>query len=63
LRYSGMSAAPSTPSAHPRNTPAEIIERLNNEINAGLADRKVKARLADLGSSGKHRNQRSGAAG
>jgi tripartite-type tricarboxylate transporter receptor subunit TctC len=33
----------------PRNTPVEIIERLNKEINAGLADRKVKARLAELG--------------
>ena len=33
----------------PKNTPAEIVERLNNEINAGLADAKMKARLADLG--------------
>ena len=33
----------------PRNTPGEIIERLNNEINAGLADPKIKARFADLG--------------
>jgi tripartite-type tricarboxylate transporter receptor subunit TctC len=33
----------------PRNTPVEIVERLNKEINAGLADPKVKARLADLG--------------
>jgi tripartite-type tricarboxylate transporter receptor subunit TctC len=32
----------------PRNTPAEIIEKLNKEINAGLADPKVKARLAAL---------------
>jgi tripartite-type tricarboxylate transporter receptor subunit TctC len=31
----------------PRNTPAEIINRLNNEINAGLADPKIKARLAE----------------
>jgi tripartite-type tricarboxylate transporter receptor subunit TctC len=35
----------------PRNTPAEIIDRLNREINAGLADPKLKARLADLGTS------------
>jgi tripartite-type tricarboxylate transporter receptor subunit TctC len=35
----------------PRNTPAEIIERLNKEINAALADPKIKARLADLGST------------
>ena len=33
----------------PKNTPAEIVEKLNKEINAGLADPKVKARLADLG--------------
>jgi tripartite-type tricarboxylate transporter receptor subunit TctC len=33
----------------PKNTPAEIIERLNKEINAGLADPKLKARLTDLG--------------
>jgi tripartite-type tricarboxylate transporter receptor subunit TctC len=33
----------------PRNTPAEIIDKLNKEVNAALADPKVKARLADLG--------------
>ena len=33
----------------PTNTPSEIIEKLNNEINVGLADPKIKARLADLG--------------
>ena len=33
----------------PKNTPADIIEKLNREINAGLADPKLKARLADLG--------------
>jgi tripartite-type tricarboxylate transporter receptor subunit TctC len=33
----------------PRNTPPEIINRLNQEINAGLADPRIKARLADLG--------------
>jgi tripartite-type tricarboxylate transporter receptor subunit TctC len=33
----------------PKNTPAEIIDRLNKEINAGLADPKLKTRLADLG--------------
>jgi tripartite-type tricarboxylate transporter receptor subunit TctC len=33
----------------PKATPAEIIGKLNNEINAGLADPKLKARLADLG--------------
>jgi len=33
----------------PRNTPTEIIDKLNHEINAGLADPKIKARFADLG--------------
>jgi tripartite-type tricarboxylate transporter receptor subunit TctC len=33
----------------PRNTPPEIVERLNKEINAGLADSKLKARLTELG--------------
>ena len=32
----------------PKNTPAEIIDRLNTEINAGLADPKIKARLAEV---------------
>jgi len=35
----------------PRNTSAEIVDKLNKEINAGLADAKLKARLAELGSS------------
>ena len=35
--------------AAPRNTPAEIVDRLNKEINAALADPKMKARFADLG--------------
>jgi tripartite-type tricarboxylate transporter receptor subunit TctC len=33
----------------PRNTPTAIIEKLNNEINAGLANPRIKARLADMG--------------
>jgi tripartite-type tricarboxylate transporter receptor subunit TctC len=33
----------------PRNTPGEIIDKLNAETNAGLDDPKIKARLADLG--------------
>jgi len=33
----------------PKNTPVEIIEKLNREINAGLADATMTARLADLG--------------
>src|SRR6516225_8255559 len=39
--FCGMSA--------PKDTPPEIIDKLNKEINAGLADPKVKARLAELG--------------
>jgi tripartite-type tricarboxylate transporter receptor subunit TctC len=35
----------------PANTPLAIIERLNKEINAGLADPKIKTRLASLGST------------
>ncbi len=34
--------------AAPKNTPAEIIDKLNKEINAALADPKVKARFAEL---------------
>jgi tripartite-type tricarboxylate transporter receptor subunit TctC len=33
----------------PKNTPSQIIDKLNEAINAGLADPKFKARLADLG--------------
>ena len=33
----------------PMHTPAEIIDKLNRAINAGLADPKLKARFADLG--------------
>jgi tripartite-type tricarboxylate transporter receptor subunit TctC len=33
----------------PKNTPTEIIEKLNKEINAGLDDPKMKARFADFG--------------
>src|SRR5499427_8384513 len=33
----------------PKNTPAEIVDRLNMEINAALADPKMKTRFADLG--------------
>jgi tripartite-type tricarboxylate transporter receptor subunit TctC len=34
----------------PRNTPAETIDKLNREINAGLTDPRIKARLAEQGS-------------
>jgi tripartite-type tricarboxylate transporter receptor subunit TctC len=35
----------------PKGTPAEIVERLNREINSILAEPKIKARFADLGSA------------
>jgi tripartite-type tricarboxylate transporter receptor subunit TctC len=35
----------------PRNTPAEIVDALNKEVNAGLADAKLKARFVDLGAT------------
>ena len=33
----------------PRNTPAEIVDKLNREINSAHADLKMRARLADEG--------------
>jgi tripartite-type tricarboxylate transporter receptor subunit TctC len=33
----------------PRDTPTDIVERLNREINAGLADIQIRTRLADWG--------------
>ena len=33
----------------PKATPAQIVEKINKEINAGLADPNMKTRLADLG--------------
>jgi tripartite-type tricarboxylate transporter receptor subunit TctC len=33
----------------PKGTPADVIDKINKEINAGLADPKLRARLADLG--------------
>ena len=35
----------------PAGTPAEIVNKLNYEVNAGLADPKIKARIADLGAT------------
>jgi tripartite-type tricarboxylate transporter receptor subunit TctC len=47
----GYEASPSWGVGVPKNTPAEIIDKLNKEINAGLADPKMKARIADLGAT------------
>jgi tripartite-type tricarboxylate transporter receptor subunit TctC len=35
----------------PKHTPTEIIDKLNKEINAGLADPTLKGRFADLGAA------------
>jgi tripartite-type tricarboxylate transporter receptor subunit TctC len=35
----------------PKDTPAEIVDKLNKEINAGLADPRLRARFADLGAT------------
>ena len=35
----------------PKNTPAKIVDRLNKEINAGLADATIRSRLTDLGAT------------
>jgi tripartite-type tricarboxylate transporter receptor subunit TctC len=35
----------------PKNTPAEIVDKLNKEINEALADAKIKTRLAELGAT------------
>jgi tripartite-type tricarboxylate transporter receptor subunit TctC len=40
---------PGTASARPRTHPSQIIDKLNDAINAGLADPTIKTRLADLG--------------
>jgi tripartite-type tricarboxylate transporter receptor subunit TctC len=46
---SGYEASAVSGLGAPRNTPAEIIDTLNKEINAALADPKMRARLADFG--------------
>jgi tripartite-type tricarboxylate transporter receptor subunit TctC len=46
---SGYEASAVSGLGAPKNTPAEIIDTLNKEINAALADPNMKARLADLG--------------
>jgi tripartite-type tricarboxylate transporter receptor subunit TctC len=35
----------------PKNTPDQVVDKLNQEINAGLADAKIRVRLTDLGSA------------
>ena len=45
----GYEASSWTGITAPRNTPVDIIDKLNKAINAGLADAKIRERLADLG--------------
>jgi tripartite-type tricarboxylate transporter receptor subunit TctC len=45
----GYEASGFTGIGAPKNTPADIIAMLNKELNAGLADSKVKARIVKLG--------------
>jgi tripartite-type tricarboxylate transporter receptor subunit TctC len=47
----GYEASLMTGLGAPKNVPAEIIDRLNKEINAALSDSGIKARLADLGNA------------
>ena len=45
----GYEVRPWTALGVPSGTPAEIVERLNREVNAGLADPGIGARLAEVG--------------
>jgi tripartite-type tricarboxylate transporter receptor subunit TctC len=45
----GYEASPWFGVGAPKRTASEIVEKLNKEINAALADTRMKARLADLG--------------
>jgi tripartite-type tricarboxylate transporter receptor subunit TctC len=47
---SGYEASGWTGLAAPKGTPADVIEKLNREINAGLTDPRIEARFAELGS-------------
>jgi len=47
----GYEASGITGFGAPKGTPADIIETLNKEVNAGLADPKIKTRLAELGAT------------
>jgi tripartite-type tricarboxylate transporter receptor subunit TctC len=45
----GYEASPFNGIVAPRDTPTEIIDKLNKEINAGLADHQIARRIADSG--------------
>jgi tripartite-type tricarboxylate transporter receptor subunit TctC len=46
-----MKPSSGSASARPGGTPADIVGKLNREINAGLASPKIKSQLAELGAS------------
>jgi tripartite-type tricarboxylate transporter receptor subunit TctC len=48
---SGYEASGVNGIAAPKNTPSEIIDKLKKEINAGLTDPNIKARLSDMGAT------------
>jgi tripartite-type tricarboxylate transporter receptor subunit TctC len=45
----GYEATPWLGIGAPKSTPAEVISKLNNEVNAALGDSKLKSKLAELG--------------
>jgi tripartite-type tricarboxylate transporter receptor subunit TctC len=47
----GYEASPWFGVGAPKRTPAEIVEKLNKEINTALADSKMRARFADMGAT------------
>ena len=48
-RVAGFEASSWYGIAAPKNTPTEIVDKLNKEINAGIADPGMKAKLAAIG--------------
>ena len=49
MRVAARPRAHAGPLGVPRGTPAEIVDRLNKELNAGLADSRIKGRIVELG--------------
>ena len=47
----GYEAIPWSSVGAPKNTPLEIVDKLNREVNAALTDPRIKARLSDLGAT------------
>ena len=47
----GYEASPSYGVGAPKDTPTEFVDKINKEVNAALADPKMKARFAELGAT------------